>query len=455
MKLTKKIFLFAIAPLLLALFAIAITVYHQASVLAEEQLGSIQAAHIASKEAELKNYVMLARQAIGHLYDSGRMDAAALESAREILTKLSFGDDGYFFVNDFEGRILVQPPQPQRIGRIELDLKDANSTPVIQNLIKRAQSGGGFEQYTTVKPSTGGITPKLAYVMALPNWGWVLGTGVYLDDVQNSLAEVESKVSGSILRTMLWIIAIAFVSVAAIFLGLIRNIRERTLADERLGIANDELTRLTQRVIAARDEERKRIAEDLHDGVKPMLVAIKLQIETGMAELRQIGQTTTEDSAFKSAAELLRETLREIRRIIHGVRPIERESVGLDQALNQFALNMSQSALSVKFSRVGQTGGLSAPAEEALLLTAQEALANVVQHASASEALVRLKGNPQFIKLTICDNGRGFDKDCISHNSYRGIGLRSMQARLESLGGKFRLRSTSRGTVVLAAISRC
>ena len=84
-------------------------------------------------------------------------------------------------------------------------MKDSDGSPTIQNLISRANEGGGFVRYQWVKPSSHHTAPKLGYVVALPNWGWILGTGIYLDDVDDALAKIDAQVSGNIRSTMLWI----------------------------------------------------------------------------------------------------------------------------------------------------------------------------------------------------------------------------------------------------------
>src|SRR5690349_3126647 len=103
LKLRQKVIFLAITPLILALCAIALFVRHQAITLAQQQRDTIQQAYLASKEAELKSYVALASRSIAHLYNSGRTDAATQNEAKRILSTLSYGDDGYFFVYNMQG----------------------------------------------------------------------------------------------------------------------------------------------------------------------------------------------------------------------------------------------------------------------------------------------------------------------------------------------------------------
>src|ERR1700749_16961 len=100
MKLRQKVIFLAITPLILALLAIALAVWHQSAILAQQQRDTIQQAYLSSKEAELKHYVALASHSIAHLVASGRRDAATMKEAKRILSSLSYGDDGYFFLYD-------------------------------------------------------------------------------------------------------------------------------------------------------------------------------------------------------------------------------------------------------------------------------------------------------------------------------------------------------------------
>jgi two-component system NarL family sensor kinase len=155
MKLRQKVILLAVAPLVVALCAIGLFVRQQAVTLAQQQRLTIETAYLASKEAELHHYVELAAHAISVQLMSGRKDAATLEEAKRILSELSFGDDGYFFIYDLQGNNLMHSRQPELVGMNLWGLRDASGVATIQRLIARARAGGGLERYTWVKPSTG------------------------------------------------------------------------------------------------------------------------------------------------------------------------------------------------------------------------------------------------------------------------------------------------------------
>jgi two-component system NarL family sensor kinase len=216
MKLRQKLIFLAIAPLILALCAIALFIRQQAVTLARQQRATIQQAYLASKQAELEHYVELASHSIAYLTDSGRKDPATQDEAKRVLASLSFGVDGYFFVYDTQGRNLMHPRQPDLVGRDLWNLHDQFGAPTIQNLLKVAQRGGGLVRYNWVKPSTRKSAPKLGYVVPIAAWGWVMGSGLYLDDVQTALDQVDAQQNRNIETTMWWIAGLAILSALAV-----------------------------------------------------------------------------------------------------------------------------------------------------------------------------------------------------------------------------------------------
>ena len=448
MKLRQKVLFLAITPLILALCAIALAVRHQSVLLAQQQRDAIQQAWFDSKQAELRHYVVLASHSISHLYDTGRRDEAAKAEALRILSSLSYGDDGYFFVYDMQGKSLMHPRQPELVGKNLYELRDQEGNPTIQRLLERAKAGGGLERYMWVKPSTHQSVPKLGYVVALKEWGWMLGTGIYLDDVDRALATIDAQQSGNIRNTMLWIAAIAIAgAVAVASAGLALNISEQRQADAKLKV-------LAQRVEESQEEERARLSRDLHDGISQWLVSIKLQIEAGIIRLAgNPGQQQAAQAVFERAAESLNNVLGEVRRISHNLRPAILDDLGLAAALNHLAQEFTLScATPVQFQAQGPTDGLPEVANTVLFRLAQEALTNIERHAGASQITINLQGEEGWVTLRIGDNGSGFDPDGVADHPKRGIGLRNMMERMDAIGGQFEIHSTASGTVVQARV---
>jgi two-component system NarL family sensor kinase len=448
MKLRQKVIVLAITPLIVALCAIALFVRQEAVALAQQQRATIQHAYLASKEAELKHYVALASRSIAHIYESGRTDEAAKEEAMRILGSLSYGDDGYFFVYDMQGNNLMHPRQPELVGRNLWELRDAAGVPSIQLLIARAKAGGGLERYTWAKPSSNKEAPKLGYVMPMKKWGWMIGTGIYLDDVEEALARIDAQQSEHIRGTMLWIMALAIVSAVVVAVGgLVLNISELRVADAKLKV-------LAQRVVESQESERARLSRDLHDGISQWLVSIKLQIEAGI--IRLSGNAEQQQKArvsFEHTAGQLNDVLGEVRRISHNLRPAILDDLGLAAALDHLAHEFTEhSATPVHFSSEGNTEGLPHVANTVLFRIAQEALTNVERHAHAHRIDMALVRKGKTMTLTVRDDGTGFDSKRVALHPKRGIGLRNMMERMDAIGGRLDIASSTAGTLVKASM---
>lgn len=451
MKLRHKIIFFAATPLLISFGVIAIVVWHQTIRLGEQQRQSIQEAYRSSKDAELHHYVDLAVHSIKHLYEGsdGKHgdEERAKQEAINILTQLDYGDDGYFFVYDFAGNTLVHPRLPELLGQNLWDWKNVDGTRTIQRLIVRAREGGGYERYLWSKPSSNTVAPKQAYVIALPKWGWVIGTGIYLDDVDKALAGIDQQISGHNLDTMQLIAIIALLSVAAVAgFGLVFNLSEQRVADAKL-------RELAQRVVSSQEEERARVSRDLHDGISQHLVSIKLQTEAAIIRLDAPQQIESARLAFEHTVEQMNRLLGEIRHISHDLRPTILDDLGLASAL-QFLCDewSAHGKMQIDFSCTGTGNTSSAAVNTVLFRVAQEALNNIWRHARATFVSLELAGDAGGFVLTIRDNGVGFDPGQIAKHPKQGIGLRNMAERLEAVGGSFSVSSGPEGTVVVGRV---
>lgn len=448
MKLRQKVIFLAITPLIVALCAIALFVRYQAITLAQQQRDTIQQAYLASKEAELRHYVALASRSVAHLVDSGKRDAATMDEAKRILGTLSYGNDGYFFIYDFQGNNLMHPRQPELVGRNLWNMRDAGGVPTVQRLIARAREGGGLVRYNWAKPSSNKTAPKLGYVVPIANWGWMMGTGIYLDDVEAALAKIDAQQSRNIQSTMLWIAALAIMSALVVAVsGVALNISELRVADAKLKA-------LAQRVVESQEQERARLSRDLHDGISQWLVSIKLQIEAGVIRLGgNAQQQLAARASFEHTAGQLNDVLGEVRRISHDLRPAILDDLGLAAALEHLAHEFTHnSAVPVHFGAQGSADGLPDVVNTVLFRIAQEALTNIERHAGARHIDITLVRQGRTLTLAVQDDGGGFDPDHVASHPKRGIGLRNMSERMDAIGGQLTIASSPAGTSVQATV---
>lgn len=435
MQLKHKIVALSILPLLLAVALICALVIVQNQRLGEEQVRLIENAILSSKRAELKNYVAMALSVIAPLQAGGQDDAQARRQALEALARIDFGQDGYFFVYDTRGRNLMHPRQAELVGRDLWNLTDPHGLPAVRALIESASSGDGFQRYAWQKPSTGRVTDKLAHVVMLEPWGWMLGTGIYLEDVEQATRQVREEVAGGIRSTMAAIATIALVAVLLVFAGgLALSVREHRLADSKLQSLN-------RRIVHLQEEERSRVSRELHDGISQLLVSIKFQFELAAHQL-EAGQSSGLVT-LGTAIERLGGAIGEIRRISHDLRPSLLDTLGLPAAIGQLASEFEQRCgLAVVYRNGLSDARLPDGVAVALFRIVQEALTNIERHAGAGTVLVELEPCVNGVQLRVQDDGIGFDPRTIEQPQ-EGIGLRNMRERVEHLGGRFSLSSSS------------
>ncbi len=446
MRLKAKLLVVAAIPLLLSLVLIAAAVQLQQRELARREHALVEGGYVNARRAELKNYVQLAMSEIAPMVQAGGDAAGSKERAMRLLESMTYGDDGYFFVYDLHGTVLMHPRQRDLVGQDLSELRDAQGNRTIQALLARARAGGGFVDYMWRRPSTGRIAPKLGYVTEIPQWGWMIGTGLYRDDIDAATAQLDAQASSNIGETLLWIAAIAFGGVALISLsGVWLNLSELRVADAKLQT-------LARQVVRFQEDERAHLARELHDGATQTMVSAKLLVEAAIDQLER--ESRPAPRALETALTGLTQSLNEVRRISHRLRPAMLDELGLPAALELLAREASDAGATPVELRVG---GAAMPLPEevktALFRVSQEALANVAKHARARRVELNLDFAPAGLTLTIVDDGRGFEVDAIQLDPNRGIGLRNMRERLASIGGTFEVHATpGAGTLLLAKV---
>nr|VVV02784.1 Methyl-accepting chemotaxis protein McpP [Aliivibrio wodanis] len=142
---------------------------------------------VETKKSELQAYLMMGVTAVSELYESD-INGENKAQAKAILKAMRFESDGYFFAYDSQGVNTLHAIKPQLEGKNLYSLKDENGVPVIAGLIDASKSGDGFLYFSWHKPSIDKQAPKLGYAEYMPKWDWVLGTGIYIDDIDQQVS---------------------------------------------------------------------------------------------------------------------------------------------------------------------------------------------------------------------------------------------------------------------------
>jgi len=236
--------------------------------------------------------------------------------------------------------------------------------------------------------------------------------------------------------------------------SLVREIAERKQVEAVLRQSRDEVRSLAGRLSLAEEEERKRMARELHDQVVQTLAVIGMNLSFVKATLSRDAPAETV-VRLDEAMQQLEEAARRIREIMSELRPLVLDDYGLTSGLQ---------GLAEQFRRRGgirvevfcdNMGSRSSPEREiALFRIAQEALTNIGRHAQADEARIELETGGDRMRMTIIDDGVGFDLTAVaSKGRPHGMGLLSMRERAIAVGGTCRIESQpGKGTRVIAEI---
>jgi signal transduction histidine kinase len=209
------------------------------------------------------------------------------------------------------------------------------------------------------------------------------------------------------------------------------------------GLVTD-IARSRGRIVVAREEERRRLRADLHDGVAPALAGTALQIESLGRKLDQAGQPELSRRALE-LRDGLRATVGELRALVHGLRPPVLDQRGLAGALRQLTAGHETPECT---TRIGDLPAPHAAVEVAAYAIAAEAFGNALRHSSASRVVLAASQVDGEIVVSVSDNGIGMPP-----RPQAGVGLVSMQERASEVGGRLSVEPTpGGGTTVVATL---
>ncbi len=442
MPLKAKILLVSILPLILLSIAISWVYQQQAKTLSHQQAEIFEETLITDKHKSLENYVTLAMNSIDPILEElelGLEKSIAEYKIKDTLRGLVYDSDGYFFVYDQNGVNLVHATQPELEGQNLLHFQDETGQYVIQELLQVANSGGGFHRYIWKKPTVKSERHKLSYVVIIPELNWMMGTGLYVDNIAADVTIMEEKVSANVRSSFLAATFLLLITLAlVVVIVIVVNTHTAQLADKRL-------QELANRFITFQVIQRRGFSRELHDGINQLLVSTKLWLN--IAE-RKWGEPDSVEHLEK-AENQLNTAIQEVRRISKNLRPIMLDDLGLESAIHELLDELEEQS-DVNVNRKIQLPKQRLPdaVEMTVYRVIQEAITNIRKHAKATTLTISIKSYTNNLQLKLCDNGCGFS----TKRQNQGIGIINMRERVELLGGKFTLASKTDGGTVLKAV---
>jgi signal transduction histidine kinase len=223
---------------------------------------------------------------------------------------------------------------------------------------------------------------------------------------------------------------------------LLGDLVRQAAAAARSSRMAEELQVSRERLVVAREEERRRIRRDLHDGLGPALSGVVFRIES--ARLLVERDPEAAQGHLAATTDQVKDVVADVRRLVHDLRPPALDDRGLVGAIGQLGESLS---LSLRIETDGLDDGvLPAAAEVAAYRIAAEALTNVARHAGANEVLVRIEAVGNELALEVTDDGRGIDVE-----AQAGVGLLSLRERAAELGGVTEVACPPGGGTVVRA----
>jgi two-component system, NarL family, sensor kinase len=228
------------------------------------------------------------------------------------------------------------------------------------------------------------------------------------------------------------------------------RVRQRTT---ELDSANRGLRELSARLMQLQDDERRRIARELHDSVGQMLAALTMNLSSVKAEVERLNK---EASKLTDSEVLVQEMGKEVRTISYLLHPPLLDEAGLSSALRSYIEGFSErSKIKVDLDLPPDFGRLSSDLETAVFRTVQECLTNVHRHSESPLAKIRLVRSSDTVRIEVQDRGRGITPEKqadMAASGTPGVGLRGMRERLRQLGGSLEITSDEKGTTVVAEL---
>lgn len=219
---------------------------------------------------------------------------------------------------------------------------------------------------------------------------------------------------------------------------------------ENLAAYRERLRETAARALSAEEEERKRIAHELHDETAQTLAALLIRLRL----LRTAPDEATRNAMIDELRSELGAALEGVRRFAQGLRPPALDQLGLVPAVEAHIRTVAENTgLTVRLETEGVEASLSPEAELALYRIVQEAITNAVRHSGATRVLVRVRGTDEGVEAEVNDDGRGFVVEAVLNRPDGGLGLFGMQERASYVSGCVQIHSASgSGTHVVARL---
>lgn len=256
--------------------------------------------------------------------------------------------------------------------------------------------------------------------------------------IQDSLAARNAHLVNGLLAG-----GLIFMLVVLVFALVVHRNRKKLHDQQLTEILQQQQIRYSQAIMEGEEQERRRLAQELHDGLGGLLAVTKINLSSQIND----GCTTTQRAELGKITQQLDHSMHELRRIAHNMMPVNLLRMGLETALKDLCESLMTEQTTIDFQALNINNSLRQDAQIHIYRIAQELLTNAIRHGQATHIMLQCSQNGKVFFITQEDNGRGFDTGFI--NQVKGIGLSNIKNRVGYLRGKIDIDSAANaGTAV-------
>ncbi len=267
---------------------------------------------------------------------------------KEVIRNIRYAEDGYFWIDDYEGNNILMPPSPQSEGKNRLGMKDVKGYPLIKYLIENGiKDGGGFTEYWFPRIGQTEALPKRSYTLAYKSYKWVVGTGNYIDDIDKEIAKLREAAMSILYRSVI-VSAVVFAFAVAVAIA-VAILFGRSIANPIVEISafikkmsdGDLTARINRKHLNRKDEVGRMVADmrELRNALIDIMSSIRVisdELSASSEETASAADSFSENSQKQAAAvEEINATIEEVTAGVTTIHGSAKEQLGSTELLSK------------------------------------------------------------------------------------------------------------------------
>ena len=368
-----KLILLGLVPSVAILVILLLLVSSRMQTVVDKDMEILRNTLLDAHKSELRHSLDIAHSLIKPFYDAApNGDSVEKNEALGLLKQLKYGTDGYYFGYDGNSVRVFSGSDSAKIGDSFRDYKDVNGVFLINELVKQGQAGGGFVTYHFPRPGQGETAyPKLSYALWLPKWDLMIGTGFYIDNIDQVVTDARALADEHIRATLMWIFGVALLILSGMVLAAIY------IANKTLQPLNG-LVRSLEEIAQGGGDLTRRLTRTSNDEIGAVISAFNTFVDSIQGMVQRIQGLT------RQLAEIAQQVSRDTNATHRTLDQQREQTLQVASAINEMA------ASAVEVAQSTQDAASAADTAEASTKNAQLTVSKSIDNIQALSSEVRL-----------------------------------------------------------------